>query len=128
LAGAKVRDPFEGEELVAKVDQDGAAENQIKAAEFLRSGVVDAHRDPLDLGAQCLLGDREPYAPWLRAEFRGSAAWRVVQLSLIVQVQGDNLGPALLHLEGPETVPGPHLERAHPGHVRRKAVAIDVRT
>src|SRR5204862_1217785 len=50
-AVAEPGDPLEGEELVAEVDQDRPAEDEVEAAELLGGRVVDAETDPLDGGA-----------------------------------------------------------------------------
>ena len=126
-AGAEVRDPLEREQLVAKVQQHRAAEDQVERPQLLRGRVIDAHVDPLDARAADLLREPEAVAAHLRRPLLRAAARRPVQVALAVEVEGDDLRAAILHLEGPEPVPGADLQGAHPAHVVREPVVANER-
>jgi hypothetical protein len=51
-AATQARDPLEFEQLVAKVEQDHPAEDEVEGAQVCRVGVVDVAEDSLDVRAQ----------------------------------------------------------------------------
>ena len=123
---AESGDPLERQQLVAQVDQHRAAEDEVELPELLRRRVVDAHHDALHARTERLVGDREAVAAGALGEGLGPAPRRPVELALVVEVEGDHIGAAALHLECPEPVPGADVERAHPVHALGQPVARDV--
>lgn len=112
------RDPLEREQLVAQVDEDRAAEDEVEGAvRVLGRGVVDRELDALDARAEDLGGEAEAVSAADVARGLVAPPSRPVEVALVVEVQCGDLGPAALHLERPEAVPGADLERAQAGHV-----------
>ncbi len=125
-APTQARDALEGQQLVAQVHQHRAAQHPVEGAQLLRGGVVDRAHHPLHARAQRLVSQGEARAARLVGVGGRPAAGRPVQLALVVEVQRDDLGAATLHLEGPEAVPGAHVQRAKAVHALGQAVAVHV--
>src|SRR5690242_2891273 len=99
------------------MDQDGATEDQVEGAEVFGQRVVDAHHLALHPGAVDLVSESKSITATGVREGGRPADGRIVQLALVVEIDCHDLrGATPLHLEGPETIPGPDVQ--HPETVQ----------
>src|SRR6185436_11325224 len=115
------------QELVAQMDQYRATKREVEGAELCGAGVVDRHDAAIYLRAKRLRRRRKVLPARLVRECLRAAPGRVVERTLVVQVDGDHLAAATFHLERPEPVPGPDVETPLPLERLRQPVAREVR-
>ncbi len=94
---------------------------------MLGVGVVDVADHALDARTLDLFRHAKPGASVEGGQRGGSSARGPVVLGLMVDVKRDNVRPAPLHFEGPETVPLADVERPHAVHTVWQSVALHMR-
>jgi hypothetical protein len=110
---------------IAEVDQKRSTEDDVeRPAKVLRCRLVDARADPAHRAANRLRQAPEPIAPL--PVLLGTTSGGPVQLLNPRYVDGHDVRTTALHLQRPETIERPDVERALALEVGREAVPVHV--